>query len=60
MARTSSEGSMNSLDSEGGGHIPSQNHDSGSDPSLERKKRLGKELCEAAAEGNIEEVIIIP
>jgi hypothetical protein len=27
-----------------------------SDDSLERKKRLGKELCEAAAEGIIEEV----
>lgn len=27
-----------------------------SDDSIERKKRLGKELCEAAAEGIIEEV----
>lgn len=27
-----------------------------SDDSVERKKRLGKELCEAAAEGIIEEV----
>jgi hypothetical protein len=26
----------------------------GKDPSLERRKKLGKELCEAAAEGDLQ------
>jgi hypothetical protein len=48
LALDSSQSSM-----EGSGREGSNKR---SDDSVERKKRLGKELCEAAAEGIIEEV----